>query len=282
MNLEEMDVKKYISELIEIKKYMGQHLGQHFLHEEQIVDDIVEASGVSEGELVLEIGPGKGILTDSLLEVGAQVVAIEKDGALIETLHEQFEKEIENERLILKQEDIRDVDPVVLEQYGESYRLVANIPYYITGTILRQFLSTDHQPTSMTLLVQKEVAERILAENGKESVLSLSVKVYGKPEYIRTVGKGAFTPPPNVDSAVLHIENISRSFFEKNGIAEELFFTVIKTGFRHKRKTLANNLSSLYTKQEVKKALSSLNISANVRAEDLSLSDWKDLINHLH
>jgi 16S rRNA (adenine1518-N6/adenine1519-N6)-dimethyltransferase len=247
-------------------------LGQHFLHAKAVLSDIIDASDVTPDEVVVEIGPGEGALTSELLKWTEKVIAIEKDRRLIPILEEKFKKEIKKGKLEILEKDILEFDPQILSFYKDPYKVVANIPYYITGQILRMFLESSHQPESMTLLVQKEVADRIMTRDGKESLLSLSVKVFGEPKYVRTVGKGSFTPPPNVDSAVLVVQNISKKRLE--GVSEKVFFEVIHAGFAHKRKQLLPNLTTLYTKETLLSAFSTCNISPKIRAEDINLTSW--------
>lgn len=245
-------------------------LGQHFLNSPQIVKDIVTAGNVSVDDFVLEIGPGEGVLTEQLLKTGAHVISIEKDDRLIPELQQKFIKEISTKQLDLIHADVLDVGLTHITK--EKYKLIANIPYYITGQIIRMFLETDAQPTSMTLLIQKEVADRIVARDGKESLLSLSVKVFGDPRVVRTVGRGAFTPQPNVDSAVINIENINKS--RLNGVSEDLFFKVIHAGFAHKRKQLFSNLKNIYKKDDLSDIFNKCAINEKARAEDLKLETW--------
>jgi 16S rRNA (adenine1518-N6/adenine1519-N6)-dimethyltransferase len=159
----------------------------------------------------------------------------------------------------------------------EKYVVAANIPYYITGEIIRHFLTAPKQPRAMSLLIQKEVAERIVARDGKESILSLSVKAFGKPSIVAKVPAGCFNPPPRVDSAILLVENISRDFFDT--IKEEDFFKVIKAGFASKRKMLAGNLKGLFG--DAAGTLAECHIDPKVRAEDLQLNQWKLLTQKL-
>lgn len=246
-------------------------LGQNFLNSKKIVGDIVTASEITSEDTVLEIGPGKGILTQALLQKAKKVIAIEKDDRLIELLHEKFHKEIENEKLELVHDDALDFDPVT--QINETYALVANIPYYITGMVIQKFLESDLQPKTMTLMVQKEVADRIVSTDEKESILSISVKVYGTPKKVSKIPKRFFSPAPKVDSAILVIRDISKAFF--NGISEEQFFAIIKTGFSHKRKLLINNLELLYPKSVLTDTFASCGVLENTRAENMSKENWK-------
>ena len=247
-------------------------LGQNFLTNTDIVASIADAASLSSDETVLEIGPGKGILTGELLKRAGKVIAIEKDRELIPLLQEKFKKEIKENRLILINEDILTFQ---LPIYIERYKLVANIPYYITGQIIRQFLTAEKQPETMVLLVQKEVAERIIARDGKESLLSVSVKTYGTPSYIKTVKAGSFTPAPKVDSAILLINNISRDFF--SNISEERFFEVLHAGFAHKRKQLFGNLKAVFDEKVLRERMEEEKIPENIRAEDVSLPKWRGL-----
>jgi 16S rRNA (adenine1518-N6/adenine1519-N6)-dimethyltransferase len=244
-------------------------LGQHFLMHRQTAERIVEAAEVSSEETILEIGPGTGLLTRALLAKAGKVIAVETDHELLPRLEEGFATEIAEGRLELISSDIRSFDPAVI--LG-AYSVVANIPYYITGEIFRKFLTATHKPTSMTLLVQKEVAVRI-ARSTKESLLSLSVKAYGTPHYRFTVPKGAFYPAPSVDSAVLSITGIDSLKFAKNG-SEARFFEILHAGFAHKRKRLAKNLEEVASSDSILEAFTELELSDNVRAEDLPLSAW--------
>ncbi len=280
-------------------------LGQNFLTSTKIASNIVRAASVNAEDTVLEIGPGRGMLTRELLNTGAHVVAIEKDTELIPIVQEKFADEIKSNQLELIEGDALDFER---QASFASFKIVANIPYYITGEIIRKFLTIASQPSSMTLLVQKEVAERMVAKNGKESILSLSVKVYGKPKLVAKVSRRFFSPKPKVDSAILHIGDISRNFFkqkaclrrqcptfycsatptklrdnlfcnrENQNISEEQFFKVIKAGFAQKRKKLVNNLSVLMPKEEVLKIFKYLNIEENTRAEDVQLDIWKVIV----
>jgi 16S rRNA (adenine1518-N6/adenine1519-N6)-dimethyltransferase len=251
-------------------------LGQNFLMHRQTAERIVEAAGVTGNDTVLEIGPGTGMLTRALLAKGQKVIALEADFELIPKLEAEFATEIENGSFELISGDARSFNP---ETIGKSYILVANIPYYITGELIRKFLTTKHKPVSITFLVQKEVAVRI-ARTKKESLLSLSVKAFGTPAYRFTVPRGAFYPAPNVDSAVLSITDIHTPF--ASDIAETQFFDVLHAGFAHKRKQLAKNLEGSFSKESVANALELTKLPRTVRAEDVSLSSWITLANLIH
>ena len=243
-------------------------LGQNFLTSIPARNAIVNAGEVKNGEIVLEIGPGKGMLTSGLLTAGACVIALEKDRELIPLLEEKFSAEIKSKTLTLIEGDALTYTPP-----KGVYKLIANIPYYITGAILSKYLGADSPPTRMVVLVQKEVASRVVARDGKHSLLSLSVHVYGTPKIVYRVSKGSFNPIPKVDSAVLSISDISHKNF-KNKTQEENFFKVIHAGFAHKRKFLIRNLETVLKKEELEKIFEENNIPKNIRSEDLDLNTW--------
>ncbi len=248
-------------------------LGQNFLKSETILRKIIDAGNIKKGDVILEIGPGKGALMEKLLVCSYQLIAVEKDKDLWRLLQVKFQKEILSGQLKLIHGDILDFNLESYKLTAKSYKLIANIPYNITGAILKKFLTEDNQPESMVLMVQHEVAKRILARDGKESILSISVKAYGTPKMIAKVDKRYFSPEPKVDSAIISIQNISRKIFKDNGIDEEKFWEIVKKGFAHKRKKLSSNLkyggvASVFYQKD------SLMFLKNKRAEDLSLEDW--------
>ena len=250
------------------------HFGQNFLINRGVVTRIVETALLTPKETVLEIGPGRGVLTEALLEKGVKVIAVEKDRDLIPYLKEKFAYAITQKKLILVNKDIRDIN---LKTYHlpTTYKLVANIPYYLTGEIIRTFLESRAPPQSMILMLQKEVGQRIVAKDGKESILSIAVKAYGKPSLTSYVSRGSFSPAPNVDSAIVKIEYISKDFFK--GFSEKKFFEILKTGFAHKRKYLFSNLIPLVSTEKLKKAFLRAEIPQTTRPEDLSLENWGNL-----
>lgn len=248
-----------------------QSLGQNFLMHQATADRIADAAQLPQGATVLEIGPGTGMLTRSLLARAGKVIAIETDQDLIPGLLEVFAEEVAAGVLDIRSGDFRGFD---LSSLPTPYSVVANIPYYITGDIIRALLTAPSKPASVTLLVQKEVAERI-ARSKKESILSLSVKAYGTPSYAFTVPRGAFRPAPKVDSAVLRINGIRMPFASEG--EERRFFEVLHAGFAHKRKRLAKNLEAISSPERIKEAFLSLRIGTNARAEDIGLALWMAL-----
>ena len=261
----------------------NKRLGQHFLVNKTIVSDIIGAGELSKNDIVLEVGPGKGVLTEALAQK-AKVVAIEKDGELVKYLKEKFKNQKNVEIL---EGDILKTSP---KNYGlrtMDYKLIANIPYYITSRFLRMFLSqAELRPKLMVLLVQREVAERIVARDGKESLLSLSVKAYGKPKIIKIVKKGNFFPPPKVDSAIIKITPTPLAFARgtppyKGGVTKkkspllykegagggknevEKILQLARKAFQQKRKMLRRSLGKNLPEQY-----------KNKRPEELKLEDW--------
>lgn len=248
-------------------KKSKKHLGQNFLKSVPALNKIIEAGEIKSSDVILEIGPGRGALTEKLLRSGADVIAVEKDYELFEFLKNKFAEQIASHSLVLVHDDILEFK---VESYKvKSYKVIANIPYNITGAILKKFLTAEHQPERMILMVQYEVAKRIMARDGKESILSISVKAYGKPKFIIKVPARYFSPAPKVDSAIIAISGISRRLFEKGGINEEKFWEIVKLGFAHKRKKLSGNLKNIVSRE----TLSAMALD-DKRAEDLSLDDW--------
>lgn len=273
-------------------------LGQNFLKSDKALRDIRDAADPRGTDLILEIGPGLGALTEVLLRFprlpsaaasgndgqAAKIIAIEKDDTLSLILEEKFRDEIKAGKLEILNRDILEFDPEILQIYEDGnisrYKIVANIPYNITGAIIRKFLECSYQPQMMVLLIQKEVAERICSrgeKTGKESLLSICVKAYGTPSYVATVRAGSFHPAPKVDSAVLKIDNISKERF-KNTEHEDLFFQLVKLGFAHPRKILISNLSESFDRETLVTFFVELHIPEKSRSEDLSIEDWSNLV----
>ncbi len=253
-------------------------LGQNFLHSDGALTKIIKAGKLKKEDIVLEIGPGRGALTKKLLETGVTVLAVEKDNVLVPYLQELFKKQIKKQQLRIIHADILDFDPKKYNLKNNSYKLIANIPYYITGAIFRKFLGNRVMPSCMVLLVQEEVARRITNDTEKESILSLSIKAYGTPRYVGKVSRGSFFPSPHVDSAILCIDNITKNNFVKQGPAlrdyEEYFFMVVHAGFAHKRKVLIKNLELIADKENISRTFTALDLNRNIRAEDVPLSTW--------
>jgi 16S rRNA (adenine1518-N6/adenine1519-N6)-dimethyltransferase len=228
-------------------------LGQNFLVDEKVLSEIIKASELNKNDVVIEIGPGLGTLTNELVKKCGAVIAIEKDKKMAELIREEEKK---------------------------KYKLISNIPYYITSPVIKLFLENSIQPELIVLLVQKEMAERICAEPGKLSVLALSVQIYGEPEIVSYVDKSVFYPEPKVDSAILRIKNIKKNYSDEY---YKKLFRIIKIGFSSKRKKLVNNLSSglRISKGESESILQKAKINSNARAQELGLEKWKKLAENL-
>jgi 16S rRNA (adenine1518-N6/adenine1519-N6)-dimethyltransferase len=246
------------------------NLGQNFLTDPSILDQIVSAADVESQDTVLEIGAGLGHLTKHLAGTAKQVVAVELDKRLIPVLEQNLQS-FSNIRIV--QGDILQLDPqdLILE---DNYLVVANIPYYITSSIIRILLESRVKPKRIILTIQHEVAQRVCAVTGQMSVLALSVLMYGEPILVKRIPAEAFYPPPKVDSAVLRIDLYPEPILPEE--KRELFFKLVKAGFLHKRKTLRNSLSTglKWTPNKTEALLSAAKIDPKRRAETLSLQEW--------
>jgi len=248
-------------------------LGQNFLHAPNVVSAMVHAGNVTKDSFVLEVGPGKGVLTQKLLDTGAKVTVVEKDDRAIPFLNEKFVNEVKSGQLEIVHGDILEFNE---NKLPKGYILLANLPYYITGEFLRKFLETSNPAQKMVIMLQKEVAKRIVDE--KESILSISIKAYGNAKYITTVPRKFFRPIPNVDSAVISIENISKNFFTESNINEKYFFEVLKSGFAHKRKVVIRNLEDRIDKNVISTLWEREGWAKDLRAENITLEMWKKIV----
>lgn len=249
-------------------------LGQNFLIDKNVLKKIITASDLKPSDTVLEVGPGIGTLTQELSKHAKQVIAVEKDKAMVSSLKETL-KDFKNIEII-------NTDILRYKLQIKNYKVVANIPYYLTSPLIRKFLEEKNPPSEMVLMVQKEVAQRICAKPPKMSLLAVSVQFYAEPKIIFYVSKNCFLPAPKVDSAIIKIipKNVG------SPTPRELFFKIVKAGFSHPRKQLVNNLAVLKTKNAVKLDKETISawleknkINPNQRAETLSVSDWQNLTN---
>jgi 16S rRNA (adenine1518-N6/adenine1519-N6)-dimethyltransferase len=249
--------------------------GQNFLINEKIYDEIVEAAEITKEDTVLEVGPGLGFLTAKLAKVAKQVVSVELDDKLANFLQIGLDsQDVENVTIV--NQDVLKFNPTDLPH---NYKVVANLPYNITSIFLRTFLNQKNRPHSLVLMLQKEVAERLIAKPGDMSMLALSVQFFGETEIVREVKAGNFWPEPKIDSAVIKITLDSSRHGEISPTEEKAFFRLAKFGFSAKRKMLKNNLGSglKISNQEAEKLLISAGLDIHVRAEDLSVLDWQKL-----
>lgn len=247
------------------------YLGQHWLKDRDVLDSIAAAAELNQGEVVLEIGPGLGTLTSSLLKTGASVVSVEFDKDLASKLPGQFP----GKDLKVVNQDILQFD---LNQLPKDYKVVANVPYYITSKIVNMLMTAKNRPSITVLLVQKEVAERIAAEPGDMSLLALGSQIYAEAELADFVPRELFTPPPRVDSQVVILYARPEPLIEEKD--EKEFFRIARAGFSAKRKKLRSSLAGglQLDKKQVEDILVKSNISLDARAEDLSIEDWKKIL----
>lgn len=251
----------------------ARHRGQNFLIDQSVYEDIIKTAKLSKDDVVLEIGAGLGTLTERLSPLVRRVVAVELDHQLADILKQRLSA-LKNIEII--QNNILAVSAADLG-LREPYKIVANIPYNITGAFFKKFLMTDIQPVALTVLVQREVGERIVAKPGNMSLLALSIRLYAEPSLVRIVPALSFYPPPEVESAILQISAIHP--FSFTDVDEKFFWQVARVGFSAKRKQLHNNLSAGLglTDAGAKTALKEAGLSLTVRAENLSLNDWRNL-----
>lgn len=260
---------------------MGRRLGQHFLNRKSILEKIAAAACGEAADWVIEIGPGRGALTECLLERAAQVTAIEIDPVLVLYLRQKFRDAIESGRLVLIEGDILKTDvPALLE--GRHPAITGNLPYYITSPILLMVFSLDSQWERAVFLMQTEVAARVAAPPGGSDYgfLSVLAQLYSRPEILFQVERAAFRPPPKVDSAVIKLEprdgasaNLSDGGSDSDGISDKAAFLKFASAcFRHKRKTLRNNLAALYGRGRVDAVMNTA-AESRLRAEQLSVAE---------
>jgi len=243
-------------------------LGQNFMVDRSAIERVAAAADLSPADSVLEIGPGVGTLTGRLLELAGAVVAVELDPQMVRILGEQFAGQ---PRLRVLAGDILEIDPATL--FEQPYKVVANVPYYITSAIMRHLLEACLRPTVLVLTLQKEVAQRIVARD-RMSLLAVSVQFYGRPRIAGAIPAGAFYPPPKVDSAILRVD-----VYPEPAVAvadRDAFFRTVKAGFSAPRKQLRNALANGLRRpaEEMDAALRAAGIEASRRAETLALEEW--------
>ncbi|MFM2424193.1 MAG: dimethyladenosine transferase, rRNA (adenine1518-N6/adenine1519-N6)-dimethyltransferase [Candidatus Parcubacteria bacterium] len=255
-------------------------LGQNFLTSPVVPSLMCTAGRVEAGDRVLEIGPGTGALTKTLLALGAKVTAIETDDRAIAILNETFAAEITAHQLVIIAADIRHTPIPSVFDTTLPYKVIANIPYYLSGYLLRLVLELDTPPQLIVFLMQKEVVHRITRDK-KSSLLSLSVAVYGTASYVKTISRGHFSPPPQVDSAILLIDHIHKTNLPTPPDRER-FFDHLHLGLGHKRKQLLGALAEKFDRSSLEQLFAELNLKPTVRGEDLSIVEWLALSKKLH
>ncbi len=246
--------------------------GQNFLIQEEIYNEIIKTAQIIKNDVVLEVGSGLGFLTIKLAKVAKKVIAVELDDKLAQVLELalNFQK-ADNVKII--NQNILDISLADLGLHNEKYKIVANLPYNITSLFLRKFLEIKNKPEEMILMLQKEVAERIVAKSGKMSLLAVSVQFYADAEIIKQVPKEYFYPQPEVDSAIIKLKIHQNKKFH---VPEKDFFQLVKIGFSSKRKMLKNNLSAGYqiSQKEAENKIKKAGFNPKIRAQGLSLDDW--------
>lgn len=262
-----------------VKKYnfkFTKSLGQNFLIDDKVLDDIVEGANVSKEDFVIEIGPGVGTLTKELLAKAKKVCAVELDSELIPILQEELQG-YDNFELIHKDALKVDFNEIIGEE--ESVKVVANLPYYVTTPIIARMLNEDYKFKSLTIMIQKEVAERIDAEpNCKEfGSISVLVQYYCDTKIIRTVPPSSFVPQPKVDSIVIRLDKLDKPRVQVKD--KELFFKIVRQSFNMRRKTLRNAIKSMkiIDGEEMEKVFENANIDPKRRGETLSLQEFANL-----
>lgn len=263
-----MDHPKYLLEKYQIEPKKS--LGQNFLFDDNVLGRIVSAAALQPDEAVLEVGPGLGHLTRVLAETAVSVVAVELDNRMIPVLQTEL---ADHDNITLIHGDILDQDPAHL--FKQPYKVVANVPYYITGAILRHLLDSAHKPTRLVMTVQKEVAERVTAVPPAMSLLAVTVQFYGQTTLADTIKAGAFYPRPDVDSAVLVIDLTQPPPLHIPLTQASDFFQLVRIGFSQKRKQLQKNLRQLgYDKKTMTDIFSQAEVNGRRRAQTLTLPEW--------
>lgn len=278
MQLTDIDTIRRI--MREYKIFAQKKFGQHFLVNKDILDEIIKTAQLKPSDTILEIGPGLGTLTRPLASVTKKVIAIEKDPDIIKVF-----KSINPDLtgvLILEKNALAIEKDFFKNQNISSYKLVANLPYYLTSPIIRFFLQTKPKPKIMVLMVQKEVAERIVATPPYANLLSIAVQFYGEPTIVKNVSNDSFWPKPKVDSAIIKILPHTKKLYNVSN--ESNFFRTVKAGFGEKRKQLHNSLSGglNLSSKTVKNILTKSNINNTRRAQTLTIPEWIELHNNLN
>lgn len=252
-------------------------LGQHFLVDGRVLRRIVAAADLTREDTVIEVGPGLGVLTQELVQRAGRVIAIEADSEMVSALGELAAR---SPNLTVVHGDVMRIDPVSLlpstgaGEVPANYKVVANIPYYITSAVLRRFLEASHQPTLMVVMVQKEVGKAIVAQPGDMSLLAVSIQFYGKPSIVARVPARSFYPPPKVDSVILRVDVHDKSSVSVP--SARAFFDTVRAGFSAPRKQLRNSLAQglVVGAQEAADLLQRADIDPRRRAETLSIEEW--------
>jgi 16S rRNA (adenine1518-N6/adenine1519-N6)-dimethyltransferase len=261
---------KYLLTIFAGKKSGKHRLGQNFLTSEHALDQIIKTAEINEKDTIIEIGPGLGVLTYELTKRAKKVIAIEMDPEMVHVLKNTLIREPTSKNLTVIEKDALNFDP---ETIKTPYKLVANLPYNVATPLLKKFLVTSvHRPSRVTVLVQKEVAEKACANTGDHSVLSLTIQPFGRAKIIAYVPPSSFYPAPKVTSAILLIEPHKTPLLAPH--LQRNYFSLIHAAFGQKRKTLLNSLQSIIPKSDLAKLLSKANINPVTRPQELAVEDW--------
>lgn len=258
-------------------------LAQHFLKCRWVVSTLIKSAAVNSADTIVEVGPGWGVITKELAQVTKEVVAIEKDQKLAADLEKSLANSGFKNVHVVKGDFIKTWEngPSKLGLKNKQFKVVANIPYYLSSRLLRLLLDNNDRPSTVALTLPLELAKRVVAKPPHMNLLALSVQVFGKAEIIKTVPKECFYPQPKIDSCIVKISEISSRFFEENHLESNAFFHVLRSAFSHKRKTLLNTLTKLGTsKERVALVLEHLKIK-KARPEELSKEKWVELVKAL-
>ncbi|OGZ18968.1 MAG: ribosomal RNA small subunit methyltransferase A [Candidatus Nealsonbacteria bacterium RBG_13_42_11] len=275
MDLTSLKTVKDLLQKYQIRPLKG--LGQNFLVDEEVLDKIIGSAELKENDTVLEIGSGIGTLTLELAKKVKKVIAVEKDLKMCGILQDLLESQNVRNVEIIK----GDILKINTKYYipNTKYKIVANLPYYITSPVIRKFLEIETPPLTMILMVQKEVGRRVCAKPPDMSILAVSVQFYAQPEILSFVSKKSFWPEPEIDSAIIKITPTN----SRRNVLRGLFFKIVKVGFLQPRKQLINNLSNglKINREQVKNWLLTNGVNPTQRAETLTVEDWLNLVNTL-
>jgi len=273
---------KKIAELLQQNEAVPlKRLGQNFLIDKNILQQVIKNADIKESDIILEIGPGIGALTIELAKKAKKIIAIEKDKKLYNILKDIIEKEnITNIQLINDDILTLSIEKLMAKR---DYKIIANLPYYITSAIIKKFLESECQPNRLLVFVQKEIAQRICQKPPKMSILAISVQFYGRPKVLKYISKNSFWPIPKVDSAIIEIVPFTSRLknLDKNSrkLSIDAFFRLVRAGFSSPRKQLASNLAKNLEieRENIEKSLLKCGLNSKQRAETLTIKDWENL-----
>lgn len=277
-----IDQKNFIIKMARKYKIRAQRLrGQNFLIDTTVVEKLIQVAAIKSTDHILEIGPGFGVLTKRLADQAKSVTAVEVDKRLVKALSQIM---VDQPKVKIVEGDVLKIFSRLIESLPDDYRIVANLPFQITSHFLRRFLETAKRPKDMTLIVQKELAERICAQPGQMSLISLSVQLFGQPRIRAFIDRSSYWPQPRVDTAILKISNINQGAVQKLDQSQlEMFWRMARIGFSSRRKQLHNNLTAGLKEDndQIKEIISKTGLNPLCRPQELAVSDWLRLFERL-